>query len=297
MSETYEHCWQEKLVVGITSSALFDLREADSVYNKLGLPKYREYMWANEAVVLKQGTGFPLVKALLAINKRGRGRLVEIALISRNDADSGFRIFRSIEAYKLDIACAAFRNGRSTHEYLDSFSCDVFLSANRSDVVKAVKRNLPAGLVYSPPAPLNLGTEEVRIAFDGDAVLFSADADNVYRKKGLEAFYKYEEKREHVPLDPGPFKAFLDAISRIQKRFSEKECPIRTSLVTARSFAACKRPIRTFRVWGVRLDESFFMSGVEKWHVLRHLKPHIFFDDQRQNLKHIYGGFEVAGEA
>lgn len=297
MANRYEHQWQEKLVVGIAASALFDLREADKVFEKRGLHKYRDYMWSNESVTLKEGTGFPLVKALLAINGHGRGRLVEIVLISRNDADSGFRIFKSIEAHKLDIACAAFTDGRPTYKYMNSFSCDVFLSTDRDDVVQAVKRNLPAGLVYSPPGAPNLGTEEVRIAFDGDAVLFSAEADNVYRKKGLDAFYKYEEKREHEPLDPGPFKAFLDAISRIQKRFSEKDCPIRTSLVTARSFAACKRPIRTLRGWGVRLDESFFMSGVGKWHVLRYLRPHIFFDDQTQNLKHIYGGFEVAGGA
>jgi 5'-nucleotidase len=278
----------DKLVVGIASTALFDLADADRVFREQNLSAYRKYMRAKESARLEAGTGFPLVKGLLGINKLAGEALVEVILMSKNDADSGYRILNSIEQWDLKISRAAFTDGRPPSEYLEAFSCNLYLTTIREEVVKAIKSGFPAALVYAPPKDVDLSSNEVRIAFDGDAVLFSDESDRVFRRGGLEAFEQHETKFENVPLKEGPLKGFLDAISRIQERFPEGgngiKCPIRTSLVTARGMPAHKRPINTLRKWNIRLDESFFLGGVEKASVLKVLKPHIFFDDQKSNL-------------
>jgi 5'-nucleotidase len=269
----------DKLVVAITSRALFDLDEAHEVFEKQGLEAYRAYQSAHEDVPLRPGTAFPLVKALLNINERAGERLVEVVLLSRNDADSGLRIYKSIEAAGLDIVRAAFTDGRSPFHYLESFSCDLFLSANPENVTMALKAGFAAALVYPAPDLLEEDSHEVRIAFDGDGVLFAGEVDRYFRDKGIDAFQTHENEHANEPLNPGPFKRFLDDLSAIQSRFSEQDCPIRTALVTARAAPAHKRPILTLRSWGVRIDESFFLGGLDKSSVLRVFKPHIFFDD------------------
>jgi len=287
----------DKLVVAIASTALFDLAEADRVFREQKLPAYREYMRKNEDKRLEPGTGFPLAKGLLAINELAGDHLVEVVLVSKNDADSGYGILNSIESWKLAIKRAAFTDGRPPFEYLEAFSCNLYLTTNRQEVVNALKSGFPAALVYDPPKNLDLSSNEVRIAFDGDAVLFSDEADKVFQKHGLEAFEKHEALLANTPLKPGPLKGFLDALSRIQARFPEedgKKCPIRTSLVTARAFPAHTRPIDTRREWNIRLDESFFLGGMDKGRVLGGLKPHIFFDDQRANLESSKGHLPVA---
>lgn len=276
---------KEMLVVGITSRALFDLEEAHSVYALEGLGKYRQYQREREDIPLVPGTGFALVKALLNVNVLAGSKLVEVVLISRNDADTGLRVMNSIEASKLDITKAAFVGGKDAYNYLESFYCDLFLSANVDDVRAALKTGHAAALVFRPPDQVNLDTDEVRIAFDGDAVLFGPESDDVFRSGGLEDFEEFENLLEHTPLTPGPFKGFLDAISVIQGHFPEENCPIKTSLVTARGAPAHKRPIFTLRSWGVRLDQSFFLAGMNKSDILRKLKPHIFFDDQRSQVE------------
>jgi 5'-nucleotidase len=285
----------DKLVVAISTTALFDLAEADGIFRESGLEAYRKHQRENETKRLDPGTGFPLVKGLLAINELAGERLVEVILMSRNDADSGYRITNSIEAWNLGIERAAFTDGLPPTEYLESFSCNLYLTTRRDEVLKAIQMRFPAALVYAPPKNIDLSPNPVRIAFDGDAVIFSDEADRIYHASGLEAFYASEAKLEKVPLEPGPLHGFLKGISRIQKRFPDDDkCPIRTALVTARAIPSHKRPLNTLRSWDIRLDESFFLGGMEKRLVLERLKPHIFFDDQKANLEPAKGTVPVA---
>lgn len=270
-----------KLIVAISSRALFNLDAAHEVFETSGLDHYRSLQIEHEDEQLEKGTGFPLVEGLLSINKRVGQELVEVVLVSRNDADTGLRVMNSVEKYDLPISRAVFTDGRAPYGYLTPLSCHLFLSANPEDVSQALHNGFAAGLVYKPPFPVsNVTNDEVRIAFDGDAVLFSPEHEETYRKQGLEEFHKQERESADVPMKPGPFKAFLEAIHGIQKRFDRDQCPIRTALVTARSAPAHKRAIKTLRSWDVLINESFFMGGVGKDGVLSVFGPHIFFDDQ-----------------
>lgn len=270
----------DKLVVAISSRALFDLDAEHQVFTEHGLEAYRSFQVSHEDEPLEPGTGFPLVQALLSINARGKGSLVEVVLVSRNDADTGLRVMNSMEHYGLPIQRAGFTGGRAPYTYLQPFQCDLFLSANEEDVHRALSAGFAAGLVYRPPTPMEPGDGEVRIAFDGDAVLFDPEAENVYRQQGLAEFHRREKESSDVPLAAGPFKGFLTALHLIQTQFGDKECPIRTALVTARSAPAHKRAVKTLRAWNVQLNEVFFLGGVSKAGVLKEFKPHIFFDDQ-----------------
>ena len=277
----------DKLVIGITSRALFDLEEADEVFRNEGIASYRQHQREREQIVLEPGTGFSLVANLLRINDVAGERLVDVVVISRNDADSGMRILNSIEAHNLDISRAAFTDGKPPWPFLGSFACDLFLSAEQKDVEEALRNNRPAALVLksSHPAENGEGETEVRIAFDGDAVLFDHASEHVFQTQGLDAFHEREVELADVPLSPGPFKPFLESLARIQAHFPEEESPIRIALVTARGAPAHRRVVNTLRHWGIRLNETFFLGGVEKAGVLAGLKPHIFFDDQLTHLE------------
>jgi 5'-nucleotidase len=293
------HEWDRKLVIGITSTALFDLRESQRVFveNRENPEAYYKYTLEHENDIPNPGTGFHLVKALLALNQRRQERLVEVVLISRNDADTGFRISKAIRHHKLDIFCGAFTGGGDQYPFLNSFACDLFLSTDLNEVRSANKmtKPVPAALAYGQPG-VELGAEQVRIAFDADCVLFSEETQRAYEKaKKVSDAVKFEKRRKSTPLPPGPFKPFLEAVNRIQKTFSRQkldpnEWPIQTYLVTARNLELCERPILTLRKWGIRLNKSFYLGGLKKWHVLSILKPHIFFDDQQDNLADILGG-------
>jgi 5'-nucleotidase len=281
----------DKLVIGISSRALFDLTEADTVFRAEGIAAYRAHQREREADVLRPGTGFALVSNLLRINQLVEEPPVEVVIISRNDADSGIRIFNSVEAHGLDITRAALTDGKPPWPYLRAFSCDLFLSADRDDVEEALRQNLPAALVLLPTQEWEPSDAdgEVRIAFDGDAVLFDHESEHVFQTQGLEAFHQREVDLVDVPLSPGPFKPFLDSLARLQGRFPEGESPIRLALVTARGAPAHMRVVNTLRRWGIRLNETFFLGGVEKSGVLAALKPHIFFDDQLLHLERTRG--------
>ncbi len=284
---TVPYSLDEKLVVGITSRALFDLDEEDALFRARGLAAYRAHQREREGVALAPGTAFPLVRALLAINDRADERLVEVVVISRNDADSGARILHSVAVHDLDITRAAFTDGREPWPYLQAFHCNLFLSAERDDVEGALRAGFPAAAVTRPPdgPPSDEGPpDEVRIAFDGDAVLFDPSSEAVFQQEGLAAFQAHEADRADEPMRPGPFEPFLHALERIQSRFGEESAPIRTALVTARGAPAHRRVINTLRAWGVRIDESFFLGGVAKDPVLQGFRPHIFFDDQVAHL-------------
>jgi 5'-nucleotidase len=272
-----------KLVAAISSRALFDLEESNRVFEEQGVEAYYEYQLQHENEVLAPGIAFLLVRKLLALNVLPPARpRVEVILLSRNTADTGLRIMHSIEHYGLDISRAAFTGGESTYPYVPAFDAHLFLSANPEDVRKA----LDAGHAAATILPSNVGqnllaSEGLRIAFDGDAVLFSDEAERVYKREGLDAFTLSEVSAAREPLSGGPFKSFLAALHRIQSEFPAELSPIRTALVTARSAPAHERVVRTLRAWDIRIDEALFLGGLDKGPFLKAFGADIFFDDQR----------------
>lgn len=271
------------LTVAISSTALFDLSESNSLYVNEGLEAYRRYQILHEDVILNPGDGFYLVEKLLNINKLvDKRRLVEVILLSRNSADTGLRVFNSIEAHGLDITRAAFCGGDSPYRYINAFNCDLFLSTVVDDVRQAIEQDVAAAMMLGGrrrPSEQE-GETTLKLAFDGDAVLFSDEAERIYQAEGLAAFSESEAEKAQKELAGGPFKAFLDALHRLQQEFSDGHCPIRTALVTARSAPAHERVIRTLRNWDIKLDESLFLGGMDKTDFLKAFEADIFFDDQ-----------------
>lgn len=275
---------KDYLVVGISSRALFDLEEENKIYEEKGLQEYANYQIEHENDILRLGAGFQLVKALLKINSLvSAKRKTEIIIMSRNSADTSLRIFNSIEHYGLDISRAALVGGASISPYLPAFNVDLFLSANESDVQDAINAGIAAGIICTHPEfPIDPHKEidQIRIAFDGDAVLFSDESERIYQEQGLKAFLEHEKMNARKPLPEGPFAKLLKTLSFLQNEFPKDKVPIRTALVTARNAPAHERVIRTLREWNVRIDEAFFLGGVEKSEVLKAFGAHIFFDDQ-----------------
>lgn len=272
----------DKLVVGISSRALFDLEEENTIYETEGLKAYSEYQLAHENDILKPGTAFPLIKALHKLNTDGK-YLTEIIIMSRNTADTSLRIFNSIKHYGLEISRAALVGGAPIAPYLNAFRTDLFLSANEKDVQEAINANVAAGIICSHsdlPIDPEADMEQIRIAFDGDAVIFSDESEKIFQTEGLEAFTRHEQQNAQLPLPEGPFAKLLKTISMIQQKFDRDEVPIRTALVTARNAPAHERVIRTLRAWDIRIDEAFFLGGIEKSEVLKAFGANIFFDDQ-----------------
>ncbi|MFZ3025042.1 5'-nucleotidase [Pseudomonas sp.] len=269
----------DKLVLAISSRALFDLSDSHRVYEAEGIEAYRQYQIEHEEEILSSGDAFPLVEKLLNLNSALGQPRVEVILVSRNSADTGLRAFNSIQHYNLGISRAAFVGGRSPEPYLAAFGCHLFLSTHAEDVRRALQAGFAAASILSGGAR-RADSSELRIAFDGDAVLFSDDSERVYQRGGLAAFQAHERKSAREPLVGGPFKPFLAALNRLQQEFPEASCPIRTALVTARSAPAHERVIRTLREWDIRLDESFFLGGLEKSAILETFGADMFFDDQ-----------------
>ena len=271
-----------KLVVGISSRALFDLEEENKIFENEGLEAYCKYQQEHENDILKPGTAFPLVKALHNLNC-GDKQLTEIIIMSKNSTSTSMRIFNSIKHYGLDITRAALVSGMSIAPYLTAFKTDLFLSASESDVQEAINANIAAGIICTNKGlPIDIDEEisQIRIAFDGDAVIFSDESEKIYQESGLAAFEKHEEENAKKPLPEGPFAKLLKTISIVQNSFEPEKNPIRTALVTARNAPAHERVIRTLRAWNVRIDEAFFLGGIPKSAVLKAFGAHIFFDDQ-----------------
>lgn len=273
----------DKLVVAISSRALFDLGESHALFEREGLDAYRRYQIERENDLLAPGIAFPLVQKLLRLNRSG-GPRVEVILLSRNSADTGLRIFNAIEHYGLGIERAAFTNGAPTHAYVQPFRTDVFLSANHDDVAHALTAGVAAATILPSKAP-TAASEQLRIAFDGDAVIFGDESERISQEQGLAAFQRNEIERASEPLPGGPFRGFLDALHRIQTAFPMESSPIRTALVTARSAPAHKRVILTLRAWGVRIDEALFLGGRDKGPFLEAFGADIFFDDSHANVE------------
>lgn len=289
----------DTLVVGISATALFDLDEADRVFRSnyehdpvTAMERYREYMLEREDESLEDGTGMPLVEALLQLNKfqpKGESPLVEIVVMSRNSPETGIQVLNNIRKKQLNISRHAFTGGESVIDYLDAYDVDLFLTTNVEDAQKVIdERTCAAAIVAQPPKDLSsIPKGQVRIAFDGDAVLFDDSSEIVYKAEGLQGFHDNEDSKQNVPMNEGPYATLLKKLARLQERlpFNIEFSPVRIAIVTARNAPAEMRVIKTLRQWGVYVDEVFFLGGLEKSKVLQAFKAHIFFDDQDLHLE------------
>ncbi|MDE7446272.1 MAG: 5'-nucleotidase [Lachnospiraceae bacterium] len=275
---------ENRLVIGVSSRALFDLTAENEIFCSQGIEAYCRYQVEHEKDLLAPGNGFRLIEALLNINKiPGQEGRVEVIIMSHNSPDTSLRVFNSIAHYGLNISRAVLASGASLAPYLEAFHTDLYLSADEEDVQAAIDCGIAAGIICCDEIKTYANQKEIsqiRIAFDGDAVLFSDESEQIYREKGLEAFEENERLKAEHPLNQGPFAKFLKTLSDIQSEFPPEQAPIRTALVTARSAPAHERVIRTLRAWNVRIDEAFFLGGITKRDVLKAFGAHIFFDDQ-----------------
>lgn len=279
----------EKLVVAVSSRALFDLDESHAIFENDGVDAYCRHQVEHEDVPLNPGVAFGLVKKLLALNEREPANpRVEVILLSRNSADTGLRIFNSIQHHHLEIGRAAFTRGASTHPYISAFGTHLFLSADPVDVRKALEAGFAAATILSSASTQSIDTTnlaQLRIAFDGDAVLFSDESERIYKQNGLEAFNGNEVMAAKRPLPGGPFKNFLAMLHQIQLEYPADKSPIRTALITARAAPAHERVIRTLRAWNIRIDEALFLGGKDKGVFLKAFGADIFFDDQQTHCE------------
>ena len=291
---------QECFTIGISSRALFDLEAENAIFENQGVEAYVDYQIAHEKDVLASGAAFALIQSFLALNQHSRERQIEVVIMSKNSADAALRIFHSIEYYELDITRAALTSGAAIAPYLQAYGVDLYLSFNAQDVREALRAGIAAGVLLpaaTEKKPVFQKGEldnnlEIRIAFDGEA-------ERTFREQGVEAFCEQEKELAEIPLKPGPFAHVLRLISTLQKN-TAIECAtwrvglpeerrrmpvIRTALVTARSAPAHERVIRTLRAWGIRIDEAFFMGGMDKSSILEAFGAHIFFDDNEENVE------------
>lgn len=278
-----------KLTLAIASRALFDLDESHQIFETQGVEDYCHYQVEQETNPLNPGVAFPLVKKLLDLKDPETGApLAEVILLSRNNADTGLRIFNSIQHHKLNITRAAFTNGASVYPYIPPFGAQLFLSANLEDVANALQAGYAAAAIFPTSAAAAAKSTQLRIAFDGDAVLFSDEADQIYHTQGLSAFAQSERERATIPLSGGPFKPFLASLHYIQQKFPAHKypyLPIRTALVTAREAPAHERVVRTLRAWNIRIDEALFLGGKSKGEFLNAFAADFYFDDQSMHCE------------
>ncbi|MCD6664900.1 MAG: 5'-nucleotidase [Hydrogenophaga sp.] len=287
-----------QLVVAISSRALFDFEEENRVFETGNDQDYMKLQLDRLELPAPPGVAFSLVRKLLAFND-ALARRVEVVILSRNDPVSGMRVFRSAQHYGLPIERGAFTRGQSPWRYLRPLQANLFLSAHLSDVRAALDAGVPAAQVYPHSArATDAHPHEVRIAFDGDAVLFSDEAERVYQSEGLNAFQAHEASKAALPLPGGPFKPLLEALHRLQTE-GTSQMRVRTALVTARSAPAHERAIRTLMDWGIAVDEAMFLGGLPKGPFLREFEPDFFFDDQTGHIEsaaeHVPAGHVAAG--
>lgn len=271
--------FDDYLVVGISSRALFNLEEENKVFEEEGLDAYRKYQIEHENDILMPGSGFTLVKNLLNINEKAKKKLVEVIVMSRNSADTSLRIIHSLDHYKMDVGRMVLSGGEDISRYLGAFGVDLFLSCNEKDVNHAIQNGFAAGLIYARDTNYCFPDDQIRIAFDADAVLFSADSEKIYKQSGLNAFNQNEIDHQDDALKKGPMANFLMSLSRLQEQTKDLNV-LRTAIVTARNKDTGVRVIKTLRSWDVVVDEVFFMQGARKADVLSCFGANIFFDDQ-----------------
>lgn len=271
--------FENYLVVGISSRALFNLEVENEVFEKKGLKAYREYQIVHEKDILEPGSGFTLVKNLLNINKLAKRKLVEVIVMSRNSADTSLRIIHSLDYYKMDVGRMVLSGGEDISRYLSAFGVDLFLSCNENDVSNAIQNGFAAAKIYTRDKKYAIPDEQIRIAFDADAVIFSAESEKIYKESGLDAFNQNEIEKQDIALAKGPMANFLKALSRLQEETRDLSV-LRTAIVTARNKDTGIRVIKTLRSWNIIVDEVFFMQGANKAEVLKCFGANIFFDDQ-----------------
>lgn len=284
----------KRLVLGISSSALFDLAESDRIFREQGTDAYRQYQRDNQGVPLSPGVAFSFIKRILSLDAIGDSETgTEVILLSRNDPDTGLRVMKSIQHHGLDITRAVFLRGRAPYRYIPAFNVCLFLSANEGDVREAVMNGYPAGQVLGSAIEDLSEDNELRVAFDFDGVIADDEAEAVYAQSGnnVDIFQAVETERASEPHNPGPLKDLLEKIAYLQKEEeakAEKDSGysprIRIAIITARNAPAHERVVTTLREWGITVDETFFLGGIQKKGVLEIFKPHIFFDDQRLHL-------------
>lgn len=293
-----------QLVVAISSRALFDFEEENQLFEGADDRAYMQHQLAHIDAPARPGVAFSLVRKLLAFN-HGQAPRVEVVILSRNDPVSGMRVFRSAKHYGLPIERGVFTRGQSPWRYLRPLQAHLFLSTNDADVRSALHAGVPAARVLPHAARAGEAhPHEVRIAFDGDAVLFSDEAEQVYQRGGLDAFQQHEVERAAKPLPAGPFKPLLQALHDLQQRddgAGSGGMRIRTALVTARGAPAHERAIRTLMDWGIDVDEAMFLGGLPKGEFLREFEPDFFFDDQTGHVEnaapHVPSGHVASGIA
>ncbi len=291
------------LIVAVSATALFDLSESESFFNQAladdpttAIDKFRAYMIERENDRLATGTGYPLIKALLNLNGHlsqpetlGEvvSPLVEVVIMSKNTPDTGIQVLNALRSHGLPITRSAFTSGEGVADYVADFKVDLFLTTNHDDAQQVTDAGVCAcAILDAPPIDMKeLDTDQLRIAFDGDAVLFDEAGELLSQQQGLQAFHDYEAKMSDVPMNKGPYADFLIKLSKLQKRLPSKikHPPIQIALVTARNAPADLRAIKTLRNWGVNVDLAFFLGGLDKTHVLQTFAPHIFFDDSIKN--------------
>lgn len=293
---------EDKFVIAVTSSALFDMTESNAVFEKEGREAYQRYQQEHRNDVLQPGVAFPFIKRLLALNDLLKGdaeedtlaweqrKFIEVVLFSRNNPATGSRAFHSIKHYELDISRACFSSGSTNFQYLGAFNSVLYLSTNVQDVQGASAAGFAAGHVQHNPLMLDNDTDkQLRVAFDFDGVLADPSAELVAQEKGLKGFSEHEVEYAEIPLSEGPLTRFLQSLSGLKERLKAQlpntEPPIRTALITARNAPAHERVITTLAKYGVDLDEVFFLGGINKAHVLEVFRPHLFFDDKLTNLQ------------
>ena len=290
-----------QLVVAISSRALFDLEEENRVFEQSDDRAYMKLQLERLEEPAKPGVAFSLIKKLLAFNTAGNEatQRVEVVILSRNDPVSGLRVFRSVQTHELSVARGVFTRGREPWRYLSPLQANLFLSANPNDVKAALLMGFPAATVATHSVRAkDTFPNEVRIAFDGDAVLFSDEAEQVFQRDGLPAFQQHEREKAVQPLPDGPFKPLLIALQRLQQAGTPR-MRLRTALVTARSAPAHERAIRTLMNWNIEVDEAMFLGGLAKGEFLREFEPDFFFDDQTGHVnsaaQHVPAGHVASG--
>ncbi|MDR2308395.1 MAG: 5'-nucleotidase [Paucimonas sp.] len=285
----------ERLVIGVASSAVFDLSESDAVFRRDGEAQYRKYQEQHLDVPLGKGIAYPFIKRLLALNdlrEDPEDPLVEVVLLSQNDPDTGMRVMKTIDHYGLNMTRAIFTQGRSPYAYIPALNIALFLSADKQHVDAAINAGYPAGQVLDSRFDDDESDDNLRIAFDFDGVLAGDESEAVMQSGGLDSFHAHEVKNVAQPHNPGPLKEFFVRIARIQAAEEQYklehpgyENRLRVSIVTARNAPSHERALNTLKSWGVMANDAFFLGGIEKRRVLQVLKPHIFFDDQSGHLK------------
>ncbi|MFP5042918.1 5'-nucleotidase [Parasediminibacterium sp. JCM 36343] len=284
---------ENKLVVAVSSNALFDLETEDTIFKNEGLEKYRQFQLDHKNKTLEKGLAFPFIKRYLNINKVYKLETpVEVILLSKNSPEAGNRIFKSIQEHGLDISRAAFTSGGAPYRYIPAYNISLFLSTNEKDVINAIESRYAAGRIIKTKVTDDNDDTELRVAFDFDGVIADDQSEKVFQAtQQLDIFHKHETEHLTEAHNPGPLGDFFKKLSALQGLEAKKALNnpdykriLKTAIVTARNAPSHERAINTLNEWGVTVDEMFLLGGIEKKRVLEILKPHLFFDDQMTHL-------------